>query len=271
MLVSIITPTYSRGDFLEQTILSIKNQGYKNIEHIIIDGSSTDNTLEILKKYENTYNMKWLSEKDRGIHHAMNKGFKMATGDIFCWLDADDLYLSGTIQKIVEVFEKNPTIDVVFGNILIIDENNTQINYMKHVNFDIDTILYWGQNINPQTSFWRKHVHYKIGEFNEKYKAALDYDFFIRMAMTGAKFFHIKEFLSMYRVHSSQNTQVLKSILEQESKEISDKYTKASKIKKYYKKIKIILSRLFRYTIQGDLFYVLRSILNKLRIIHLKP
>ena len=112
-LVSIITITLNRARYLEETILSIKNQDYLHIEHIVIDGGSTDGTLELLKRYENQYNMRWISEKDGGIIDALNKGLRMAKGDIFCWLDSDDTYLPGTIKKIVKVFQKHPKVDLV--------------------------------------------------------------------------------------------------------------------------------------------------------------
>ncbi len=92
-LVSIVTPSLNQGGFIEDCIRSVKNQSYKNIEHIIVDGGSTDATINILKKYEGTYNMIWLSEPDNGMYDAINKGFKLSKGEIMAWINADDMYL----------------------------------------------------------------------------------------------------------------------------------------------------------------------------------
>ena len=106
LLVSIITVTFNRGRFLEQAIQSIKNQDYSNIEHIVIDGGSTDNTLDILKKYEGTYNLKWISEKDEGIADAVNKGFRMAKGEVVGFLDSDDVLIPKVISKVAKIFKE---------------------------------------------------------------------------------------------------------------------------------------------------------------------
>lgn len=107
-LVSIITPSFNQGDFIADNILCIRNQMYKNIEHIIIDGSSTDDTLEVLKKYEGSYNMRWVSEPDNGMYEAVNKGLKMSKGEILAYLNSDDLYLPWTVKVVVRFFQQDP-------------------------------------------------------------------------------------------------------------------------------------------------------------------
>ena len=117
-LVSIITPSYNQGMFIEDTILSVKNQDYQNVEHIIIDGGSTDNTMDILKRYEGAYNMRWTSEPDRGQSDARNKGWRASNGQIVGWLNSDDVYLEkNTIGYVVEQFASHQDADIVCMNL----------------------------------------------------------------------------------------------------------------------------------------------------------
>ena len=132
--VSIITPSYNQGQFIEETILSAKNQDYPNIEHIVIDGNSTDSTLDILHKYDN--DIIWISEPDRGQSDALNKGFRIATGEIIGWLNSDDIYLPGAVKKAVDALMNNPKFDIVYGDYLIIDENSKVLLKKREINFD---------------------------------------------------------------------------------------------------------------------------------------
>ena len=109
MLISIVTPTYNSEEYLEDCILSIKNQKARNFEHIIIDGGSTDSTLSIIRKYENTYPMKWISEPDNGMYDAIAKGFRLAKGEIYCWLNSDDMYMPWTCLAIEKIFKEENT------------------------------------------------------------------------------------------------------------------------------------------------------------------
>jgi len=130
-LVSIVTPSYNQGQFIEDTILSVKNQDYSNIEHIIVDGGSTDNTLEILKEYENSYNLRWVSEPDNGQADAINKGFDMAKGEIIGWLNSDDTYFSShVLTKVVEKFRQTEA-KIVFGNDVLINQEQKELLTLK--------------------------------------------------------------------------------------------------------------------------------------------
>ena len=121
--ISIVTPSYNQAQFLERTILSVLNQNYPNLEYIIIDGSSTDESIDIIKRYEKYLNY-WVSEKDRGQSHALNKGFYKARGDICGWLNADDLFLPDVFVKVIFAFKLSPNKKIVFGDYLNIDKND---------------------------------------------------------------------------------------------------------------------------------------------------
>ena len=138
--ISIVTPSYNQAEFLEKTILSILNQNYPNLEYIIIDGVSTDGSVEIIKKYER-YLAYWISERDNGQADAINKGFKIATGDFIAWQNSDDVYLPGSFFKVIEKFEKYPNPDIVFGNVYLINESDEILKDMRFVRFNLDHLI----------------------------------------------------------------------------------------------------------------------------------
>ena len=268
LVVSIVTPTYNRGHFIEKTIRSIKNQNYPYIEHRVVDGLSRDNTVDILKKHEGTYNLKWVSEKDHGCQNAINKGFKMLTGDIYCWLDSDDYYLPGTIEKVVTIFNNHPEVDVVFGDILYIDNNDKVIDYTKSAGYDFDRLLYMGMNLNPQSMFWRKSLHEKLGSLNEQFVRCADYDFFLRIGVVGAKFYHIREALACYRHHEGQLTgsiDKVKAEWEVIGAQYKNKNLTPADIKNL--KRKVLVRQAVTLIMQGDGWFVVRGILKRLNII----
>ena len=157
-LVSIVTPSYNKGRFIEETILSIKNQTYPQIEHIIIDGGSTDNTIDIIKKHEGTYNMQWISEPDKGQSDAINKGWRMAKGEIIAYLNADDTYMPWAVEMAVKHLTKHPDISMVYGDCNIINDHGEVIGQEAAGEFDLKDIL-WRESMVPQQAvFLRREV-----------------------------------------------------------------------------------------------------------------
>jgi len=164
--ISIITPSYNQGQFLEETILSVLNQNYPNLEYIIIDGGSTDNSVEIIKKYEDRLAY-WVSEKDRGQTHAINKGFKRATGDIVNWLNSDDLLEQGALKILAKEIEKNPAADFYFGDFSVIDSEGRKLFYRKSPPYQFAT-LFWGRQLSSQPAvFFRRNLLENIGYLDE--------------------------------------------------------------------------------------------------------
>ena len=134
MKVTIITPSYNQGKYLERTILSVLEQKIDNLEYLVMDGGSTDNSVEILKKYEEF--LTWKSERDKGQTDAVNKGLRLASGDIIGWLNSDDIYYEDAVKKVLKVFEENPEINVVYGNANHIREDDSVIEpYYKDKSF----------------------------------------------------------------------------------------------------------------------------------------
>lgn len=206
-LISIVTPSYNQGVFIEETILSVKNQDYPNFEHIIVDGGSTDNTLDILRKYEGTYNMRWISEPDEGQADAVNKGFKMAKGEIIGWLNSDDVYFSVDVfSKVALEFLRQPTIDAIYANRVVIDELNNLVKLQYSRKFDYNKLLKSYYSLCQETVFLRREVIEKY-QLNTNLYIVLDSEFWLR---TGKhyNFKYVNEFFGGFREHTENKTVV---------------------------------------------------------------
>ncbi len=172
--VTIVTPSFNQGQFLEETIRSILLQNYPNLEYIIMDGGSTDNSVEIIKKYEPWIDY-WESKKDRGQAHAINKGFRRATGEIIAWLNSDDTYFPGAIKEAAEFLAIHPDVAMVYGDCVFVDEKGKVLKTVKIDTYNLDKML--ENNIIPQPSaFVRSFVLNKIGFLRENYSYSFDYD-----------------------------------------------------------------------------------------------
>jgi glycosyltransferase involved in cell wall biosynthesis len=206
--ISIITPSFNQGNYIEATILSILNQNYPNLEYIVIDGGSTDHSVDIIRRYENQLAY-WVSEPDDGQTHALNKGFHKATGDILCWLCADDLYEPWTLTEVADFFQTHPKAQFVYGNALWIDPEDNFIRYQKEVAFNRFILLY-GHNFIPQPStFWRNDLHRKIGELDPSFDIMMDADLWLRFA-DFAQLYQHPRIWSRIRMHTEQKTQRLR-------------------------------------------------------------
>jgi glycosyltransferase len=183
MKVSIITATYNSAETINECLESLKNQTYRNIEHIIIDGKSTDNTVEICKSYSSSvdYEVKIISEPDRGIYDALNKGILMSSGDIIGILHSDDLFAyENVLEDVVEVF-KREKVDSCYGDLCYVLKNDTSkvVRYWKSGNFDLKKFRFGWMPPHP-TFFVKKEIYEKYGLFNLSYKIAADYELMLR-------------------------------------------------------------------------------------------
>lgn len=220
--ITVVTPSFNQGQFIEETILSVINQNYPNLEYIIIDGGSTDETLSIIKKYEKVINY-WVSEKDDGQTHAIMKGFDKATGEILCWLNSDDLFEKDALHKIASFFNKNPNAEVVYGNSSWITKNGDFIKYKKEVNFN-KFIWIFDYNYIPQPSvFWRKSLYLKTGGLDKSYHCAMDAYLWMKF-MTVTKIYHIEDYLSKMRYYKEQKNIKFRDISNCEDRQIREEY-----------------------------------------------
>jgi glycosyltransferase involved in cell wall biosynthesis len=181
-LVTVITIVYNGEKYITETIESVITQTYKNIEYIIIDGGSTDGTVEIIKRYENLINH-WISEPDNGMYDAINKGLSFCKGEIITYINSDDLYADNSvIKKVVDFFNKNKSIYWIYSDVSVINSNSVVVNYYKvpELNYNTYASLNWSPIPQP-TTFWRREVMNECGIFNANLKMAGDYEFFLRV------------------------------------------------------------------------------------------
>ncbi|MFK5891821.1 MAG: glycosyltransferase family 2 protein [Pseudomonadota bacterium] len=202
--VSIITPSYNQGKFIKRTIESVLSQDYPNIEYIVMDGGSNDNTVDILKEYDDK--ITWVSEKDNGQTHAINKGIKACTGDIIAYLNSDDVYLPNTITKIVKDFNEKPDADFIYGDFWGIDKDDKILSKVKTIPFDNNILIYDANFICQPASFYRKRLFDMIGLFDEDLHFLMDYEFFLRAAKRKAGIVLYPDYLSAIRFHDDCKT-----------------------------------------------------------------
>ncbi len=203
--ISIVTPSFNQGDYIEKTIQSVLNQEYPLLEYIVQDGGSTDQSVNTINRY--TKNLKsFESKKDNGQTEAINLGFKHATGNIMAYLNSDDLLLPGTLHYVANYFATHPEIDAVYGHRIIIDKDDYEIGRWI-LPAHSDEVLSWADYIPQETLFWRRSLWDKIGsQLDESFKFAMDWDLLLRFRDAGAKFARLPRFLGAFRVHTHQKT-----------------------------------------------------------------
>lgn len=198
-LVSIITPSYNQAKYLEQTILSVLHQEYSRIEYIVIDGASTDGSVDIIKKYAGKLTH-WESVKDKGQADAINKGFARATGEIIAWLNSDDYYLPGTVSAAVKVFEENPDVVLVYGNMLAVDENGQTFNTLTYKQLTLEDLICF-QIIGQPAVFMRRSALQKTSGLDPAFHFLLDHLLWIQISKYG-KVLHVNQTWSAARYHA---------------------------------------------------------------------
>jgi glycosyltransferase involved in cell wall biosynthesis len=181
--ISIVTPSYNQAIFVEETIRSVLLQGYPNLEYIIIDGKSTDNSVTLIQKYEK-WLTSWISEPDKGQSEAINKGWRRSTGELIAYINSDDLYNPGTFSRVAQFFSQNPTIGIVYGAYLLINGQGSIRYSIEAPDFDLAQLLL-SDFIGQPTVFLRSSVLRQIGELDPTLQYVMDYEFLLRAALDG--------------------------------------------------------------------------------------
>jgi glycosyltransferase involved in cell wall biosynthesis len=203
-LVSIITPSFNQSAYLEATILSVLEQDYPMLEYIIVDGGSTDGSVEIIKKYAERLPW-WVSEKDRGQTDAINKGFAHATGDILAWINSDDTYQPGAIREAVEYLSSHPQTGTVYGNACYIDANGRVIGNFPAKQTDLKKLLRGYVHIPQQATFFRSELWRRVGSLDPTFFFAMDYDLWVRLARQ-APLTYLPRYWANFRLHGDAKT-----------------------------------------------------------------
>ncbi|HDD62614.1 MAG TPA: glycosyltransferase [Chloroflexi bacterium] len=197
-LVSIITPSYNQVKYLEDTIQSVIQQDYPNLEYIIVDGGSTDGSPEVIERYQDKFAW-WVSESDQGQADAINKGFRKATGEIVAWLNSDDLYLPGTISSAVELFQKNPAAGVIYGDAVSADADGRLLNELRFSSWGTRDFLQFNIICQPAV-FMKRSIVEKVGYLDPNYHFFLDHQLWIRLSRE-TEFVHHPEIWAVSRYH----------------------------------------------------------------------
>lgn len=256
--ISIVTPTFNQGEYIEQTIQSVLNEGYPNLEYIIIDGGSTDNTVEIIKKYEKYFKF-WISEKDKGQSNAINKGLRYCTGEIFNWLNSDDYLEPGALKVIAKSFSAGA--DLVAGKVRLFEgkgKNEKVIEYVQHSKLSAKGIMYWLKGVQfVQPGVWmRRSLFYKCGGIDENLHYCFDWDLYIRYLSLFPDVTYTDNLLIHFRYHNQSKTVSMQERFQQEELKIVEKLS----VQRADNRLrKIAVNRI----LEREWFYVLKESMNQ--------
>lgn len=204
MLVSIVTPSYNQSRFIQDTIRSVLSQDYPQMEYIIVDGASTDGSVEIIHRYEDQLAW-WVSERDQGQTDAINKGFARATGDIFAWLNSDDTYEPGAVSAAVNYLQEHPEVGMVYGDCNYIDENGERIGKFRSRQTTYQRIRRGYNQIPQQTMFFRAGLWKQVGPLDPSFHYAMDYDLWTRIAAR-SEIKYVPQTWANFRLHTAGKT-----------------------------------------------------------------
>lgn len=197
--ISVVTPCFNSVHTLGETIQSVAAQDYPQVEHLVMDGGSTDGTLDILRRHPHLH---LVSEKDEGHYHAMDKGTRMASGQVVAILNADDCYWPGVLRKVAEAFGKHPDWDGLFGDVVFVDGDGREIFRRKEATFDAQVIRFAMNMVNHQALFIKKEVYLRLGGYRyREFKNCCDYEYVMRLVKAGCRIGHIPVFVVKYRYH----------------------------------------------------------------------
>jgi glycosyltransferase involved in cell wall biosynthesis len=221
--ITVVTPSFNQAPFLEATLLSIRAQQYPNLEHIVIDGGSTDGSVDILRRYASDFTY-WVSEPDGGHVQGLIKGFSRATGDILCWLNSDDLFCPGALHSVAAFFASNREARAAYGDSEWIDINGNPIKPKKEHSFNRFVWTYCYNFIPQPSTFWRRDLYEQVGGLDVHFQLAFDADLWIRFADV-TRLWHIPRQLSCMRFYPEQRNQRLRGISDREDEEMRRRYT----------------------------------------------
>jgi len=254
--ISIVTPSFNQAAFLEQTIRSVLLQGYPNLEYFVIDGGSTDGSVEILKRYAPWLTF-WVSERDRGQVDAINKGLARATGEWLAWQNSDDIYYPGALFSIASAAMHTEDAALIVGNVNLIDADDRTLTDLLYVRPTYRSMLAEGMVMTNQAAFWRRDLHAKLDWLDESYTCAFDYDWFLRVLRNGGAN-HVDQVLGALRIHTdTKTTKLLQRCSEERGRILQGRELPRWQVQVYR------LRRLGLLLAHGHAYYVARALLRR--------
>ncbi|MDX6698820.1 MAG: hypothetical protein QOE65_2217 [Solirubrobacteraceae bacterium] len=209
--ISIVTPSLNQGEFIGDTLASVLDQGYPNVEYVVQDGGSTDSTAEVLERHRHRLHHVH-SGPDDGQADAINRGFARTSGEIMAYLNADDVLLPGALATVARHFQAHPDVDAVYGQRILVDDANRQVGIWVTPAHD-DEMLVWSDCVPQETLFWRRSAWERVGAgLDESFHFAMDWDLLLRMRDAGVRFHRIPRFLGAFRVHAAQKTTAMEDV-----------------------------------------------------------
>lgn len=222
MRLSIVTPSFNQAEFIERTVKSVLDQNYPDLEYWVMDGGSTDGTLDILRRYEGR--LHWVSEKDHGQSDAINKGWARCTGEVIAWNNSDDTYEPGSFDAVMKVFQENPDVDFVIGDGQVIDEADRVLRRYRCGPFNARNLIRMGVSyVFSQAAFFRRSLLQDVGGLDLTLHYAMDYDLWCRIGPV-AKTVYLPQVLGNFRVQSESKTWTNRRPMLEESRRVRQRY-----------------------------------------------
>lgn len=233
-VLSVVTPSFNQKDYIEENLRSIMSQSdVFPLEHIVIDGGSDDGTVEILSQYEDSYNLRWFSESDRGQTHALNKGVRKANGDWIGWQNSDDYYLQGAFQSLNRIVSNSTTIDLVYGDLEVVDEDGNISHIRPHARPSKLIEKYLGHFTANQCTFISSSLAEHIFPLREEFDMAMDVEYFWKILDYHPDFVHTKSTLGAFRVHDDTKSSMNRTGQIEQGKEITAEYYEEGILEKF--------------------------------------
>lgn len=204
--LSVVTPSYNQARFLEDNFRSVLEQANGDVEHIVVDGGSDDGTLDVLRRYEDEYDLRWVSEPDRGQSHALNKGIEMADGEWIGWQNSDDYYLDGAFDELRRTVAERPDADVVYGDLLFVDADGETLERKYHTRPSKLVNKYGPIFAGNQCTFFRASAFDELGPVDESLDVMMESELFVRVLEHDLTCAHVPRFLGAFRQHEAQKT-----------------------------------------------------------------
>ena len=251
-------PCLNQAEFLQPAIRSVLDQGYDNLEFIIIDGGSTDGSVDIIRKFSNRLAY-WVSEPDNGQAQAINKGLRRATGEWIAWQNSDDLFLPGAFHGLASASHRYPRAMLLTGNMLLIDQSGQPLREMRYVRPTYSILRAEGMVVTNQAAFWKRETHSSIGYLDETFECAFDYDWFLRLTESFPAE-HVRALWGALRIYGETKSKKRADVFAAEMERIRARRPFPDWAKSFYR-----MRRALRMIAQGDAPYVLRGLIRRVR------